>query len=170
MREDDRGMEESELLEKSVWSDGDFDQMGWHDAAVHAVALVEEDDRAELLFDIDYIVRWVDPVPPSPYFTFYVAPATLVFANVSNLKGDLDTDWTGLEMDGVDRLEPESAEHRSAGVRPWVIEGPHFELNLLASGFRQYFRRRPVYTESRQRLTLAERGGLSFDCPLDFPE
>ncbi len=39
-------------LEKWVWSQHDFDLMGWHDATVHAFALVPE--QFELLLDIGY--------------------------------------------------------------------------------------------------------------------
>jgi hypothetical protein len=46
-------------LEKWVWSHHDFDVMGWHDATVHAFALVPE--QFELLLDIDYIVKWEEP-------------------------------------------------------------------------------------------------------------
>ena len=48
-----------EPLEKAVWTDGDFDRMGWHDARVHAIAFHEDEDNAELLLDLDYIVRWI---------------------------------------------------------------------------------------------------------------
>src|SRR5690348_9572503 len=52
-----------EPLEKAVWTDGDFDTMGWHDASVHAIAFHEEEHGAQdaLLLDLDYIVRWLDP-------------------------------------------------------------------------------------------------------------
>jgi hypothetical protein len=72
--------EEAHSLEKALWSDADFDVMGWHDATVHAIAFEESDDRAALLIDLDYIVRWIEPQPLSRSFSFLVAPATLVFA------------------------------------------------------------------------------------------
>jgi hypothetical protein len=62
--------------------------MGWHDATVWAVAFLATDPRetldssGELALDIDYIVQWIEPVPPDEYFTFTVAPATLVFNDV----------------------------------------------------------------------------------------
>src|SRR5687768_4950848 len=71
-------------LEKDIWSDADFDRMGWHDATIHAFTPFPDD--WELAFDIDYIVKWVDPEPPSPYFSFWVAPATLVFRDVSDIE------------------------------------------------------------------------------------
>ncbi len=66
--------EEALAVEKAVWTDADFDRMGWHDATVHALAFEESDDQASLLIDLDYIVRWIEPQPPSRYFSFLVAP------------------------------------------------------------------------------------------------
>jgi hypothetical protein len=157
-----------DTLEKAVWTHGDFDMMGWHDSTVHAIAFHEDDEDAELLLDIDYIVRWIDPQPPSEYFTFLVAPATLVFENVWSLEGDLGAQRTLLEINNILRREPENERHRNAGVQPWTIEGIYFEeLGFLASGFRQHFRARPIETAS-QRLGLGERGGISFDQPAEF--
>jgi hypothetical protein len=78
-----------EQLEKAVWTDADFVTMGWHDATVHAIAFHEDEQNAELLLDLDYIVRWIDPEPPAEHLTFLVAPATLVFENVWGLDGEL---------------------------------------------------------------------------------
>lgn len=44
----------------------------------------------------------------------------------------------------------------------WHIEGYGFGLYVAAAGFTQTFRRPPVHT-STQTLSLAERGGCSFD-------
>jgi hypothetical protein len=40
---------------KTTWTDADFDTMGWHDNAVHAVALEPApSDPGRLLLDIDH--------------------------------------------------------------------------------------------------------------------
>lgn len=155
-------------LEKAVWTDGDCDTMGWHDATVHAIAFHENEENAELLLDLDYIVRWFDPEPPAEHFTFLVAPATLVFANVWSLEGELGAQRTLLQIQDIHRREPENDRHRNASVRPWTIEGHDFELTFLASGFRQHFRDSPVHTAS-QRLELGARGGISFEQPVSLP-
>jgi hypothetical protein len=100
-------------LEKAVWTDADFAVMGWHDATVHAIGFGEDHDRALLMLDLDYIVRWIDPQPPHEYFTFFVAPATLVFENVSHFVADMEPYGAQLEIDGVDRLEPDADGQRS---------------------------------------------------------
>jgi hypothetical protein len=159
-----------EQLEKAVWTDADFDTMGWHDATVHAMAFHEDEHNAELLLDLDYIVRWIDPEPPAEHFTFLVAPATLVFENVWYLDGELGTaSRTLLQIQGIVRRDPENDRQREMGLQLWAVEWSQgHELTLLASGFRQHFRRRPIRVEG-QWLELDERNGISFDQPLDFP-
>ena len=44
----------------------------------------------------------------------------------------------------------------------WNLVGHLFSIGLRASGFTQYLRRAPVPTP-RQRLSVGQRGGLSFD-------
>ena len=156
-------------LDKAVWTDGDFETMGWHDATVHALGLQEIAEDAELLLDLDYIVRWIDPKPPEEYFRFLVAPATLAFQSVWTLEGELEAKRTLLQIQDIIRREPENERQRAIGVHPWTIEGHNFELSFLASGFRQHFRARPVETAT-QRLELGERGGISFEQPESLPE
>jgi hypothetical protein len=155
-------------LDKAVWTDGDFETMGWHDATVHALAFDENEEDAELLLDIDYIVRWIDPEPPAEHFRFLVAPATLAFQSVWSLEGELEAQRTLLQIQDIHRREPENERQRAAGVQSWTIEGHDFEISLLASGFRQHFRARPVEMAT-QRLELAQRGGISFEQPESLP-
>jgi hypothetical protein len=147
-----------------------LDRTGWHDAIVHAIAFHEDEQEAELLLDLDYIVRWIDPEPTAEYFSFLVAPATLVFENVWHLDGELGTaSRTLLRILNIERREPENDRQREMGLQLWVIQWSQaHELTLVASGFRQHFRRRAVQT-GIQSLELDERGGISFDQPLDFP-
>jgi hypothetical protein len=52
------------VVAKTIWTDADFDAMGWHDNAVHAIALEPvPSDPGRLLLDIDYILEWVPPLP-----------------------------------------------------------------------------------------------------------
>lgn len=151
-------------LSKSVWSDADFEEMGWHDTTIHALSVQQTDDvLPRLVLDLDYLVRWVHPVRPATHFSFWVSPATLVFDDVFDLEGDLD--FTGLtvdlEIDGVHRLDPDDARPNFSHMPLWHIEGNAFELKFRASGFRQYLRQAPKLV-SRQTLPLAERGGCAF--------
>jgi hypothetical protein len=85
-----RGEHQESGLSKSFWSDADFEQMGWHDATIHGLYIQQTDAvLPRLLLDLDYIVRWVQPLPPEKHFNFWVSPATLVFEDVWDLEGDL---------------------------------------------------------------------------------
>jgi hypothetical protein len=158
----DSGHEESGLS-KSVWSDADFAEMGWHDATIHGLYVDGAQEAGELprlLLDLDYIVRWVQPVPPSTYFSFWVSPATLVFENVWNLQGDLEFTGTvpDLEIADVHRLVPDDGR---PDLPVWHIEGHAFDLRFHASGYRQYFRQAPTLI-STSVIPRADRGGCSF--------
>ncbi|MEU6381162.1 hypothetical protein [Streptomyces sp. NPDC046909] len=157
-------VDEESGLTKAVWSDADFERMGWHDVTVHGVYVQRtEDVLPRLLFDLDYVVRWVHPVPPETYFSFWVAPSTLVFEEVWDLEGDLDFKGLGvdLELDALHRLTPEDDRPPWHGVPLWHMEGRSFDLRFRASGFRQYIRQPPRHSR-RLSLTHAERGGPSF--------
>jgi hypothetical protein len=149
-------------LDKCVWSDEDYDVMGWHDATVHALAL--DWDRADpasgqgatLLLDIDYIVSWIHTDGP---YRFEVAPATLVFEDVWNLSGDLDVSAGGpLQMLALNRT----------GDGEWEFDGVGFSLGFRAPGFRQHFRSQPIANGERQTLSEARRGGPCFATPSAF--
>src|SRR5439155_21640447 len=98
-RNEPRARKLSMSIGKPVWTEADFDQMNWHDATVHGIAFREEAGGADLLLDIDYIARWIEPVPPSEYFTFLVGPATLVFRDVWSIYGGLGTQRTLPQID-----------------------------------------------------------------------
>ncbi|MFD4903635.1 hypothetical protein [Kitasatospora purpeofusca] len=147
-------------LAKSVWSDTDFEEMGWHDATIHGLHLQQTDILPRLLLDLDHIVRWVHPVRPAKSFSFWTAPATLVFEEVGDLEGGLGFKGTHpeLEISDVHRLVPDDGKQ---DWPQWHIEGHAFDLKFRASGFRQYFRQAPRLTPGPV-LPAAERGGCCF--------
>ena len=55
----EQSMKQEYKLEKWIWTEADFDVMGWHDSQIHATAFFPED--FELVLDIDYIFDWVHP-------------------------------------------------------------------------------------------------------------
>lgn len=147
------------VVTKALWTDADFDAMGWHDNAVHAIALEPaSDDPGSLLLDIDYIVQWEPCAVPGRLLNFWVSPATLIFHDAWDLITDINLQgWSfQLSIESVDRSGP-----NQRGSFNWVIAGDLFSMNFRARGFTQYLRQAPIYT-SRQRLSVEERGGLSF--------
>lgn len=142
-------------LEKSVWTDEDLEDLGFHD--VHVVAMAPLDllrhGPARFALDIDYIVRWIHPEPPALHFSFWICPATLVFDEVYAVSGELDLD---LSIDCVTRLDSDLGHG-------WHIQGHQFELKMIAEGGFTLYLRRPPILGGRQLLTWAERGGVSFE-------
>jgi hypothetical protein len=149
-------------LTKATWTDADFGEMGWHDCRIHAISIGEYDDGtlppARLLLDLDYILRWVDPAGGQKHFTFWIAPATLVFEEAWGIKGDLGPLHELLEIADLHRLDPPD----DVPDPLWRIEGQNFDLQVRSAGYTQYLRRLPQHVH-RQMLTSAERGGASFD-------
>ncbi|MDV4012483.1 hypothetical protein BAY06_08330 [Elizabethkingia anophelis] len=45
------------MIVKDIWTDMDFEQMGWHDNYIHAIVFPNENQK--LVLDMDYIFKWV---------------------------------------------------------------------------------------------------------------
>jgi hypothetical protein len=154
---------ESYRLEKSCWTEADFETMCWHDAAVHAFAFDRE--RGELLLDIDYILAWVDPSSPTQPFSFWLAPSTLIFRDVGEMKMQYETQ-NGFQLQGICRSEPRVCIYpppRGVEVkRRWTLEENGGGISFWAAGYSQFARQLPKH-HSRQSFSLSERGGISFE-------
>ena len=148
-------------LEKWLWTEADFDQMGWHDSHIHAVAFLPSE--FEVAFDIDYVLQWVQP-SEDEYYRFWVAPATLVFENIHDLKFDIEP-FNAVEIADLHRDDPQRPKNADYIGRDtewrWRIETHQGDITLRAIGYKQYVRRQPVFGRS-QSLEVAARGGFSF--------
>ena len=49
-------MAEGYAREKWIWTEEDFERMGWYDALVHALSF--QPDAWGFLLDLDYILEW----------------------------------------------------------------------------------------------------------------
>jgi hypothetical protein len=135
-------------LEKRVWTDADFDKMGWHDNQIHQIRLTED-----LEMDIDYICKWNEPDLAGLSFTFWVAPATLVFKKVKELTFEFDL---GLERSfEIDYIERENNNQ-------WAIITQQGDLQFTCDGFIQFIRQDPSF-QFRQTIPYLERNGYSMD-------
>jgi hypothetical protein len=154
------------LLEKALWTEADFELMGWHDAFVHALAF---SDPFEFALDIDYIFKWV--LGKDGHYSFWIAPATLVFWNVSELSIQLEP-GNGTEI--LDLMRESAGRPRNADYIgrdeewKWTIECTSGDIEFRAAGYRQFIRHYPILTR-QQALTLDLRGGHSFARPTDMP-
>lgn len=153
-------------LEKLVWTDADFDLMGWHDCWIHAYAALP--DTSELVFDIDYILKWEEPAPPDPNFTFWIAPATLVFADAWLERFELEGGEGLLELSDLRREPVQHGTQRLTPAWRWTLDGHNGAVTLLASGFQQFMRRSPTHSKA-QVLQAVERGGCSFERTFQTP-
>lgn len=136
-------------LEKRVWTDGDFDVMGWHDSTVYWMHLDED-----LVLDIDYILEWVEP-DILGHFSFIVAPATLVFKQPQRISFGIDGKKCGIEISEIKR------EITDIGTF-WTIDTVEGEFSFYSEGYVQYFRQEPFY-EYGQQIDFYERGGYCLE-------
>lgn len=155
-------MDQQYEVAKWIWTDTDFEQMGWHDCRIHALAFSPDDSK--LLFDLDYILAWVGPVHEDGYYRFWVAPATLVFENVYDISFDIES-CGSLEISGIQRKDPKRPRNADFIQRDqewlWVVECQQGEISFRATGFKQYIRAMPSYDRA-QVLALEKRAGFSF--------
>lgn len=154
--------------EKSVWTEADFEAMGWHDATIHAIALPKE--TFELVLDIDYILKWVDPTEGQTHYRFWVSPATLVFWNLHSLVVNLEPhhEVTIHTIERTDPTRPKNADHIGRDTEwRWAIECHQGEITFRSCGYWQHLRAAPRLGNS-QSMTAKERGGCSFDRPEEW--
>ena len=152
-------------VDKPIWTQYDYEQMGWHDCSIYGLTFlpIDEVGTTHLVFDIDYIFKWVNPVHPKPNFSFWVAPCTLLFKDTFALTINIDrrggtTDMLEVaDLYLVDKVEQET----NKWIYEWTIDLQEGHINFKSSGFDQIVRQRPIFTDG-QVLTLDERNGISF--------
>ena len=153
-------------LEKRIWTHDDFELMGWHDSNIYALSIAKTEDAwaTDLLLDLDYIFKWVNPTPPDHAFTFWVAPCTLIFNQCFDVHIDFKTDGGFLDSMEVDRLWLKSKveQEKNKFVYDWMIELQQGQIGLKSYGFEQVVKQRPQHVK-RQVLSLDERGGINFE-------
>lgn len=138
---------------KHIWTDADFDEMGWHDSRVYSLSF--PDENFEFSLDIDYIFQWVQPTDIS--FQFWVSPCTLVFKDVTDLKVDIDfSNSITVSIIGIERSSVRMSQNGKAIIWKYIIETDKGILTFLSTGFRQYVRDNPSLSNS-QDLGRTER-------------
>ena len=147
-------------LEKTIWTDQDFENMGWHDAKLFAISF---GGNYELLFDIDYIFKWVQT---GKTFKFWVSPCTLVFENVYDVEFQMDGISGGLDIDKIscnNPQRPKNAEFIKVETEfDWTIDTQQGSIFFKSIGYKQYVRQLPKFIHG-QYFKLTDRRGISFD-------
>ena len=155
---------EQYILEKATWTEADFEKMEWHDVVIHGLSF--NLPKYELLFDIDYIFAWVDPEPPSQYFSFWISPATLVFRNVHDLRVEMEASL-GLQLQGIERSNervPRNVDHINDKKEwEWTLDANEGKISFYSTGFTQFTRFAPRHWKKAQSFLLEEREGISFE-------
>lgn len=138
-------------LEKSIWTECDFEDMGWHDSVVYKIQL-----SRDLELDIDYIFQWNKPDIEGLPFTFWVAPSTLVFDRVYDLKFALEVYSSDIfEILTIEREILESGTY-------WTIRTRQGEIFFKSEGYKQFIRQKPSF-EFGQSISFVERNGYSLE-------
>jgi hypothetical protein len=139
-------------LEKWIWTEKDFQKMGWHDATIYGMRL-----QQNLEFDIDYIFQWNKPEVEGLPFTFFVAPCTLIFNKPTNLTFDL-TQTSDDKWFEISDIELESSD----GNKRWNVITQQGNISFQSESYTQIVRRYPSF-QFGQEIDHDERGGRSFD-------
>ena len=136
--------------------------MSWHDNHVHGIRIVEgENGTGELVLDLDYILEWIPPV--DKHFRFRVAPATLIFHEVSPTSLSIALDYAkptaAISPFSLDEIEREKLDYPNGyATYKWhlKINWPSGAIDFIATGFTQVLSGQPVESE-RQGLSPSER-------------
>src|SRR4051812_39017845 len=127
------------LLEKSLWTENDFESMGWHDSTIHAMAFLHT--SFEIALDLDYIFSWVKPRGDGEPYQFWISPTTLVFENIYDLVLDLEGDGE-LQLDSIVREDPRRPRNAEAIGRDtewnWRLLCQQGELHFRSVGYKMY--------------------------------
>lgn len=146
-------------IPKPIWTEQDFEQMGWHDVNIYGFIFYPVSDaRTDLIFDIDYIFKWVKPSSLGQFFSFWVSPCTLKFEDIFDLKMEIDRYKGITNVLDIDYLELINVEN---DIYEWNIELHQGYISFKSSGFKQFVRQKPIFGNG-QFLSLEERNGISF--------
>ena len=146
-------------LEKPVWTESDFKVMGWHDSIVWG--LLSNQEKFEYLIDLDYIFNWVHPKEGEKQFKFWVAPVTMVFENVYDIKINIESQQGEIEVSDLHMENPCKTKNGKYTEYIFSFECQEGEISLSSTGFKMYVRRKPIF-QQHQSLELIQRGGVNF--------
>jgi hypothetical protein len=148
-------------VRKLNWYTVDFDEMGWHDCKIFAIAFGLKEN--EISLDIDYILDWIPDSDGAPSFKFLVVPANIVFKNVYDVSFECGS--TELIIDEITREDPSSVKNpkyiKEELEYLWTICTLSGNISFRSVGFHQSARSEARLGEN-QFTSIEERGGISF--------
>ena len=140
-------------------------EVGRHHRLFHIELRILEGEQGtgEFWLDLDYILEWLPPQTEDGNFRIRIAPAVLVFHEVTSLRVAIDYAASRaaigpFSLGGIER-EPFSYPNGYESFR-WTLEiaCPSGEIAFEAPGFIQHLTGRAVETDSQQ-LNESQRGG-----------
>jgi len=133
-----------------------FELMTWHDNTLHGITFVDENFANDLVLDIDYIEQWLNE---AGLYRFKVAPAKLMFHDVSQLKISLISNGPQTMFAYLATINGIGREQVGDNRYKWVIDLLGCKENVIAfeaSGFTQETYGDAVISTS-QHLTVDQR-------------
>jgi len=149
-------------VEKLIYTEEDFEDMDWHDVYIHGMGF--DSKNFELFLDVDYIFKWIKK-PRAKYYSFIIAPATVVFRNVWDYTCDFisNINLTIMSIDRINPRVPNNHEYiKDKTEWRWEIELLEGEIKFNSTGYKLYTRQQPEI-KRQQHYTLQERNGISFE-------
>ncbi len=125
---------------KELWTDAEFDEMGWHDCRIYSLQFPNKEFQLKL--EIDYIFRWEKL--PDGSFRFWVSPCELVFQNVSGFKAEVDfKNYMQLFIMELKRDNPHPSPNGQVTLWDYEIDCDNGRICFTATGFEQLVREQP---------------------------
>jgi hypothetical protein len=147
---------------RTSWTEADY-PISWHDNHVHGLVFRAGPDgtTGDLLLDLDFITEWLHPKPGS--LQFRVAPATLSFREVSDLRIELDYAQPQAAMTpfSIGELSRETFIFPNGYLSyRWhiAVNCPSGSIEFISPGFHQALRG-PARLSDTQVLLVSERAG-----------
>ena len=149
------------MSHRTEWKTEDFDVMSWHDVHVHGFRLAgfdPDEGTAELVFDIDYILEWLNN---DGAFSFVVSQASLQFHEVFGLPLSLDytkptAGMCPFSLAGVERESITCSNGHVSYKWRLVVNWPSGQIEFDSPGFTQRLVGQ-VYTQPGQGLEPSQR-------------
>ncbi|MGD9679390.1 MAG: hypothetical protein AB7V16_13700 [Vulcanibacillus sp.] len=145
--------------DKSYYTQKDFDVISFHDCAIHSMYF--NDEEKKFFLDIDFITEWI--INPGEAISFKVAPATLVFNNVLDMRIDIDLSCCSkLELPSIDGVRYVVEKNDNGYIfSKFIVDLHEGCIVLYSESYEIYLRKSPIL--SNMTLPNKERGVPSFD-------
>src|SRR5215472_10291608 len=121
-------------------TEADFENLSWHDCTIWGLALklgdpTEEDWTSELVLDVDFILEWVRREScdlqsgGACTLEFRVAPATLTFHGITDLRVQLQSPSSGFQL-APPLISIASIERERVQTQKVYLDRPYYRWTI----------------------------------------